>query len=62
MTLGFDGIRAEAQAKLDNLDDTNAEELAKEPFWQAMTIICDAAGNFGKRYAQLAREMAERVD
>ncbi|MBC8233686.1 discoidin domain-containing protein [bacterium] len=59
MRLGFDGIRAEAQAKLDNLDDTNAEELAKEPFWQAMTIICEAAGNFGKRYAQLARDMAE---
>ncbi|HIE28600.1 TPA: hypothetical protein EYP66_15070 [Candidatus Poribacteria bacterium] len=55
---GFDGIRAEAQAKLDNLDDTNAEELSKEPFWQAMTIICEAAGNFGKRYAQLARDMA----
>ena len=59
MKLGFDGIRAEAQSKLDNLDDTNAEELAKEPFWQAMTVICEAAGNFGNRYAQLAREMAE---
>ncbi|MBM3240372.1 hypothetical protein FJZ31_29165 [Candidatus Poribacteria bacterium] len=59
MKIGFDGIRAEAQAKLDNLDNTNAGELAKEPFWRAMTIICEAAGNFGKRYAQLARDMAE---
>lgn len=56
---GFSGIQAEAQAKLDNLNPTNAEELAKEPFWRAMTIICEAAGNFGKRYAQKAREMAE---
>ena len=62
MKLGFDGIRAEAQAKLENLDDTNAEELSKEPFWQAMTIICEAAGNFGKRYAQLARDMAQGED
>ncbi len=57
MRIGFDGIRAEAQEKLDNLDNTNAEELAKEPFWRAMTIICEAAGNFGKRYARLARDM-----
>ena len=56
---GFDGIRAEAQAKLDNLDSTNADELAKEPFWRAMVIISDAAGNFGKRYSQKAMEMAE---
>jgi len=56
---GFNGIKAEAQAKLDNLDPTDADELAKEPFWRAMVIICDAAGNFGKRYSQKAMEMAE---
>jgi len=56
---GFSGIQAEAQAKLDNLDPTDAEQLSKEPFWKAMVIICEAAGNFGKRYAQKAKEMAE---
>jgi len=56
---GFDGIKAEAQAKLDNLDSTNEEELARKPFWEAMTVICEAAGNFGLRYSQKAREMAE---
>ena len=56
---GFDGIKAEAQAKLDNLDVTSEEELARKPFWEAMTIICDAAGNLGLRYAQKAQEMAE---
>lgn len=56
---GFSGILAEVQEKLNNLDDTNADELSKEPFWRAMKIICESAGNFGKRYAQKAREMAE---
>jgi len=56
---GFSGIQADAQAKLDSLDPTNAEELSKEPFWKAMVILCEAAGNFGKRYAEKAREMAE---
>jgi len=56
---GFSGIKAEAQAKLDNLDPTKADELAKEPFWRAMVVLSEAAGNFGKRYAQKAREMAK---
>ncbi|MGB9597140.1 MAG: pyruvate formate lyase family protein, partial [Candidatus Poribacteria bacterium] len=56
---GFSGILADVQRKLDNLDDTNPDELSKEPFWCAMKIICESAGNFGKRYAQKAREMAE---
>ncbi len=56
---GFDGIKAEAQTKLDNLDATNEDELNKKPFWEAMVIVCEAAGNFGLRYAQKAEEMAE---
>jgi len=56
---GFSGIQAEAQAKLDNLDPTSADEISKEPFWKAMVILCESAGNFGKRYAQKAREMSE---
>lgn len=59
---GFSGIRAEAQSKLDNLDATNAEELSKEPFWRAMVILSEAAGNFGMRYAQKAGEMAEAAE
>jgi pyruvate formate-lyase/glycerol dehydratase family glycyl radical enzyme len=56
---GFSGILTEAQEKLDNLDDTNADELSKEPFWRAMKILCESAGNFGRRYAQKAREKAD---
>ncbi len=56
---GFSGIKAEAQAKLDNMDPTDPDELSKEPFWKAMVILAESAGNFGKRYAQKAREMAE---
>jgi pyruvate formate-lyase/glycerol dehydratase family glycyl radical enzyme len=56
---GFSSIKAEAQSKIDNLDLTNADELAKEPFWRAMIILCESAGNLGKRYSQKAKEMAE---
>jgi len=56
---GFSGIQAEAQAKLDSMDPTNAEELSKEPFWKAMVILSEAAGNFGRRYAEKAGEMAK---
>ena len=59
MRKGFDGIKAEAQAKLDNLDVTTEEELKKRSFWESMAIVCEAAGNFGLRYAQEAQEMAE---
>jgi len=55
---GFSGIQAEAQAKLDSMDPTDAEQLSKEPFWKAMVILAEAAGNYGKRYAEKAREMA----
>jgi len=59
---GFDGIAAEARAKLENMDQTDPKQIEKEPFWKAMVIVCEAAGLFGKRYAQRAREMAEFED
>ena len=59
---GFSGIQAEAQAKLENMDPTNSEELSKEPFWKAMVVLCEAAGNFGRRYAEKARDMAAIED
>jgi formate C-acetyltransferase len=54
---GFIGIQAEAQAKLDSMDTTDAEQVSKEPFWKAMVILAEAAGNYGKRYAKKARDM-----
>jgi pyruvate formate-lyase/glycerol dehydratase family glycyl radical enzyme len=54
---GFRGIKEEAQKKLDELDPTNPDELVKDPFWRAMVILAEAAGNFGKRYAQKASKM-----
>ena len=55
---GFDGIGAEAQAKLEQMDPTDAEQLAKEPFWRAMVILCKSAGAFGRRYAEEAHRLA----
>ena len=51
---GFSGIQAEAQAKLDSMDP----EDSREPFWKAMVVLAEAAGNYGRRCAEKAREMA----
>lgn len=59
LTIGFNGIAKEAQERIDNLDpfdeENNFEQLA---FLRAVVIVCEAMVHYGKRYADLAREMA----
>ncbi len=58
---GFNGIKAEAQAKLDALDPFDHENnFEKRPFLQSIIIICDAMAHYAGRHADLARKMAER--
>jgi formate C-acetyltransferase len=59
INLGFETIKAEAQAKLDGLDPLSpVQNVEKRPFYQAMVIICDAVMIWAKRHAVLARELA----
>src|SRR5512137_309247 len=54
---GCKGLRAEAQAKLDALEDPR--DLAfKRPFYEAAVITCDALSLLAKRYSELAAKMA----
>ncbi|MCG8617086.1 MAG: glycyl radical protein [Desulfobacterales bacterium] len=56
---GFNGIRKEAQARIDALDpfdsENNFEQLA---FLKAVVIVCRAMVTYAHRYADLAAEMA----
>ena len=55
---GFNGIRAEAEDKLDTIDWSAPESVNSEPFYKAIIMVCEAAVEFGKRYAARARELA----
>lgn len=57
LTRGVKGIREEAQAKLDALDEPR-DVIYKKPFLEAVIMTCDAMTLWSKRYAQLATEMA----
>jgi formate C-acetyltransferase len=57
---GCKGLREEAQARLDALDDPR--DLAfRKPFYEAAIITCDALSLFAKRYSQLAADMATKT-
>jgi pyruvate formate-lyase/glycerol dehydratase family glycyl radical enzyme len=57
---GYQGVRAEAQQKLEGLDTFSEGAKERGEFWQAMLIICDAVIHFAGRYADLADELAAR--
>ena len=56
---GFNGIKAEAEAKLAALDPASPVDQAdKRPFLEAVVIVCDAIVLWARRYAAKAREVA----
>ena len=58
---GYLGIRQEAEERLNSLDVIDpSNHIAKAPFLKAVITVCDAMMAFAKRYANLAREMAEK--
>lgn len=58
MRLGFDGLLAQANEKLANLDMHDPEFVTKREFYQAMIIMHSAVKKYIARYAALADEMA----
>ena len=58
---GFLDLKAEAQAHLDALDFINDKDaLRKKQELEAMKICCDAIIIYAKRYAEYAKELAEK--
>ena len=59
---GFAAIRREAEEKLEALrGNLGGRDAEKWYFYRAVVICCDAAMLFSRRYAALAREMAEQT-
>ncbi|MCY6960169.1 glycyl radical protein [Clostridium brassicae] len=56
---GFKGIIDEVEEAINNADKNDPQYVKKRKFWDAVIITCRAAINYAKRYAQLARELAE---
>ena len=57
---GIKGIREEAEEKLASFDPLDPkDQVEKEPFLNAVILVCDAIVGFARRYAELARSMAE---
>ncbi len=57
---GIQGIREEARQKLASLDPFDAQaQVERAPFLDAVILVCDAIAAFARRYAELARGMAE---
>ena len=57
---GFNGIKAEAEAKLAALDPASpVDQVDKRPFLEAVVMTCDAVVLWAHRYAEAARAAAE---
>ncbi|RPI90079.1 MAG: formate C-acetyltransferase/glycerol dehydratase family glycyl radical enzyme, partial [Spirochaetales bacterium] len=59
--LGYGGIKKQVIEKMEALDLSMPDNLKKREFYQAELVVLDAASAYLRRYAALAREMAQKV-
>ena len=57
---GFNGIKADAEVQLEQYDIVVPEHIESIYFLKSVIITCEGMILFAKRYADLAREMAEK--
>ena len=58
--LGYGGIKETVKKKMAELDQSNPENLRKRDFYRAELIVLEAASDYLRRYAALARDMAKK--
>jgi pyruvate formate-lyase/glycerol dehydratase family glycyl radical enzyme len=56
---GLRGIVQEAEANIQRFMEMQETDIEKLYFWQAVIITCEAVINYARRYAELARRLAE---
>ena len=59
---GFEGLKQEAEERLNQLDFDDPEDLGKKDFYKASIITCEGVINYAKRYARLARKLAAQEE
>jgi pyruvate-formate lyase len=57
---GMTGLIAEAEANIARFKEMRETDISKYYFWQAAVIVCRAMVTYARRYAALARELAEK--
>ena len=57
---GFDGVIKDIEAEKTTMSLSDADYCKKNAFLEAVLICCKAAIRYSKRYARLARELAEK--
>jgi pyruvate formate-lyase/glycerol dehydratase family glycyl radical enzyme len=58
---GLLGIKHEAEEHLKQMGSRiNGTDIERYHTWKAIAVVCEAAADFGKRYAALAKQLAER--
>ena len=62
LRLGFRGIIDEVEKCREASDKTAPDYIKKSQFWEAVTITCEAAIDYADRYAELAKQMAEKAE
>ena len=60
LSLGMRGLIAEAEAGIARFRDMRETDISKFYFWQAAVIVCEAMITYARRYAALARDLAEK--
>jgi formate C-acetyltransferase len=61
LTRGTKGIKKEAEQRLAALDPYDPKNnIDKSAFYKAVIIVCDGIASFARRYAVLAKNMAEK--
>ena len=60
LQIGFEGIKAKAQAELDACKITDADYAKKSHFLEAVILCCQGAIDYAYRYAALALEEASK--
>lgn len=60
LAVGYEGIIEEAEAELAKCDVGDGDYVKRSHFLEAVIISCKAAITYARRYAELAREEAEK--
>ena len=59
LSIGLYGIKKQVDSEISKLNIAEIKDIEKSQFYDAVNITLDAAVNFAKRYADLARGMAD---
>lgn len=62
LRVGYGGLKKEIESELDSHSITEPDYPDRENFLRGAMSICDAGITLGKRYAELAAQMAEKAE